>query len=284
MSKIQEALDKIAASQADRAKNMEVVEKRPRDNDYADDHGFYEAEVAREIAFMRQPEEMDDAQKAAQKIIGVRMLDRKVFNAFRDLRTTIIQRVKKSSPVIMVSSCANEGGSTFLATNLAAAIAMDETKTSLLVDCNLHHSGLDNLPLTDSGVGLKEFLKYPEQAIENIIYPTGIPRMRVIPAGTENIPMGEFFTSVRLRGLFDAIRKRYARRYIIVDAPSISENADARILSQICDYVILVVPYGKVTESQIINSARIVTKEKLLGTVFNNEPRLRSFYGDRRLF
>lgn len=284
MSKIQEALDKIAASNADRAKNMKVVEEDPRANDYADDQGFYEAEVAREIAFMHQPEEMDDAQKATHKIIDVQMRDRKVFNAFRDLRTTIIQRVNISSPVIMVSSCANEGGASFVATNLAAAIAMDETKTSLLVDCNLSHSGLDNLPLTDSKLGLKEFLKYPEQSIENIIYPTGVPRMRVIPAGTESIPMGEFFTSVRLRGLFDAIRKRYARRYIIVDAPSIVENADARILSQICDYVILVVPYGKVTESQIINSARIVTKEKLLGTVFNNQPRLRSFYGDRQLF
>jgi len=284
MSKIQEALDKIAASKANLPKNIKVAEEDSRANDYADEQGFYEAEVAREIAFMQQPQEMDDAERAAHKIIGVQMRDRKVFNAFRDLRTTIIQRVKISSPVIMVSSCANEGGTSFVATNLAAAIAMDETKTSLLVDCNLTHSKLDELPLTDSKLGLKEFLKYPEQSIEDIIYPTGVPRMRVIPAGTENIPMGEFFTSVRLRGLFDAIRKRYARRYIIVDAPSIAENADARILSQICDYVILVVPYGKVTESQIINSARIVTKEKLLGTVFNNQPRLRSFYGDRRLF
>ena len=160
--------------------------------------------------------------------------------------------------------------------NLAAAIAMDETKTSLLVDCNLSDPDLSRLAVSDkpeAAIGLKDYLQNNNCSVKDIIYPTGIPRLRLIPTGLKNIPMAEYFTSLRLHRLFDEIKQRYTRRYIFVDAPPVSNDADARILAEVCDYVILVVPYGKVTEEQVLKAARAIGKEKLLGTVFNNEPR-----------
>ncbi|MCW9014616.1 MAG: hypothetical protein OQL06_12605 [Gammaproteobacteria bacterium] len=275
MSKIQEALDKIKASknaeEFDLSKQTGLPQERIGSKA---DIKLSETAVFNQITHMYQPEELSPDEKDRLKIISTSMNDRKIFNAFRDLRTTISQRIEeKASPVIMVTSCTSQGGSSFVAQNLAVAVAMDESKTSLLVDCNLNAPKFSELIISENIVGLKDYLKEENRSVDEIIHPTGIPRLRVIPAGVLDIPMTEYFTNIRLRKLFEDIRERYSHRYIIVDAPPIEENADTRILAQICDYAILVVPYSKVTEKQVLTSARAIGKEKLLGTVFNNQPR-----------
>lgn len=268
MSKIQDALDKIKAS--NESINGTVVDQ-DRDNF---SRNKYNKTPASSISEMHQADEFTDEHKARARIISSTMNDRKVFNAFRELRTTVMEKTNKTSPVIMVTACNSDSGSSFVALNLAASIAMDETKTSLLIDCNFSNPNHSDLTDSANKIGLKEYLQDTECRVEDIIFPTGIPRMRLIKSGDANTPMAEFFTSVRLHNLFDDIRKRYERRYIIVDAPAIDENADARILAQVCDHVILVVPYGKNSEKQVLTTARTIGKEKLLGTVLNNEPQL----------
>lgn len=276
MSKIQDALDKIKASKQEAVDfsahsiNTSAPGQQPG-------VGLSVTESISRIQDMKQPEEMPSAQKAKNKIIDNLMADRKAFNAFRDFRTTVLQRVHNTSPIIMVTSCIPGGGGSFVALNLATAIAMDETKTSMLIDCNMHDDSYTDLILSDVKTGLKDYLRGDNCTIGDIIHPTGIPRMRAIPTGLLNIPMAEHFTSARLRQLFDDVKSRYDHRYIIVDAPPIAENADARILAQVCDYVVLVVPYGKITEDKVIATARAVGKDKLLGVVFNNQPRTPRF-------
>lgn len=272
MSKIQDALDKIKAERLHEADNVKNYNHFGEPQPYSDgvEADCPDTQVMKSISNMHQPEELKAREKAVLKIISAEMPDRKVFNAFRNLRTTVLEKVKGASPIIMVTSCIPNGGGSFVALNLAAAISMDEAKTSLLVDCNLNDPNFSGLPVANSPAGLKEYLKNEGAEVKDIIYPTGIARMRVIPAGTMGVSVGEFFTSLRMRRLFDEIKKRYKQRYIIVDAPSITDSADARILAQVCDYVVLVVPYNKVNQEQVLSSARAIGKEKLLGTVFNN--------------
>lgn len=273
MSKIQDALDKIKANNQN--VNKSIV-NHDRDNFLRNNYNKNSSTpgTGSSISEMHQVEEFTDEQKANSRIITSKMNDRKVFNAFRELRTTVMEQTNKTSPVIMVTACNSDSGSSFVALNLAASIAMDETKTSLLIDCNFSDPSYSDLTDSENKIGLKEYLHDTECLVEDIIFPTGIPRMRLIKSGDASMPMAEFFTSVRLHNLFDDIRKRYDRRYIIVDAPAIDENADARILAQVCDYVIVVVPYGKNSEKQILMTAKTIGKEKLLGTVLNNEPQM----------
>lgn len=273
MSKIQDALDKIKASQqAESSSSAEPLNIAGKDQ-HTSAIPLSEDSTSARIQDMEQPEEMSPEQKARAKIIDNTMPDRKAFNAFRDFRTSVLQRTHDSSPIIMVTSCVPGGGGSFVALNLAASIAMDEAKTSLLIDCNMNDNSYSDLILSDIKTGLKDYLIGTDCNISDIIHPTGVPKMRAIPTGGLNVAMAEYFTSARLRQLFNDVKSRYSHRYIIVDAPPIVENADARIIAQVCDYVILVVPYGKVTEDKVISTARTIGKEKLLGTVFNNQPR-----------
>jgi len=84
----------------------------------------------------------------------------------------------------------------------------------------------------------------------------------------------EYFTSRKVRGLLKGVQQRYPDRYIIINAPPVTNSADTRILAELADLVLLVVAYGRTTEQQIINAAKAIKSEKLLGIVFNDDPQL----------
>ncbi|MHB8551027.1 MAG: P-loop NTPase family protein, partial [Acidiferrobacterales bacterium] len=194
-------------------------------------------------------------------------------DAFRDLRTKLIKKGGSGNMVLMVTSVAAGDGATFVARNLAVSFAFDESKTALLVDCNLRNPGLMRRSGVEAQRGLTDYLEATDMLVEKIIYQVGIPRLRLIPSGTRRDFPSEYFTSLKMRQLLESLKARYAERYVVLDSPSVMESADSRILAELADYVLLVIPYGKASEAQILAAARAIGAQKLVGIVFNNEPR-----------
>ncbi len=58
---------------------------------------------------------------------------------FREIRTRLLALGGATNFVTMVVPVSHRSGGSFVARNLAAAFAFDETKTSLLIDCNLRY-------------------------------------------------------------------------------------------------------------------------------------------------
>lgn len=204
-----------------------------------------------------------------RKLIFPRMRDKRVLNVFRDIRTKLIEKSGNKNFTLMVTSVCEEGGSTFVANNLAASIALDQGKTSLIVDCNLYSPASSQL-LDGEHIGFSDFLESPTISIENIIYATGIPRLRLIPIGKSLDISPEYYTSYRMKQFTEELASRYSDRYVILDVPPVGSTTDARILADCCDYVVLVVPYGRVTKDQLKKSIASFDGDKLMGVIFNN--------------
>ena len=119
-------------------------------------------------------------------------------------------------------------------------------------------------------IGFSDFLENPSISIEEVIYATGVPRLRLIPIGKSADIGPEYYTSYRMRQFIEELSGRYSDRYVILDVPPVSSTADARILSEYCDYVLLVVPYGKVTKDQLQRAIGNFPEDKLVGMIFNN--------------
>jgi Mrp family chromosome partitioning ATPase len=189
--------------------------------------------------------------------------------AFRDLRTRLLGRSNGKNFICMVVSVTSGGGS-HVAANLAAAIALDKTKTSLLIDCNLHSPSIDRLLPGGSEIGLTDYLDDQRISCEDIVYGTGIKRMRAVPVGNNCDGGTEKLSSERMAQLLQELKSRYLDRYIIVDAPSAQNyEADVSLLSDICDFMVLVVPYGKVNEAQLNAEIQKIGLDRLAGVVFN---------------
>ena len=170
---------------------------------------------------------------------------------------------------LVVPVSAGSGGS-FVARNLALAFAFDEARTSLLVDCNLRNPTQDRaLEVEADSGGLVDYLEHPATGIKPIVYHTGIPRLRLIPAGKTREAQGEFFSSFRMRAVLDSLRCRYPDRYLFLDGPPIKGGPDARILSDLADYVVVVAGYGRDTPATINRAVAGFDPNKLAGLVFN---------------
>jgi Mrp family chromosome partitioning ATPase len=198
------------------------------------------------------------------------MPDVKTLNIFRQLRTKLMQKAKNSNFSLLVSSIAPEGGSTYISENLAASIALDFEKTALLVSCSNSLSKHDKLVCPSTDYGLTDYIDDTSLTASDIIYASGIPRFRKVPIGSYGTSSSELFVSERMSEFMKEIKSRYNERHIILDAPPINSSSDARVLADHCDFTVLVVPYGKVTNLQITAGINSIPTNKFAGLVFNN--------------
>ncbi len=228
-----------------------------------------------DLANMEEAKLFSDRQLELLGIVHPRSKNRVLVDSMRQLRTKLYSLKEEGNFSVLVSSVTPQGGGSFVALNLAATIAFDKAKTSLLVDANVHDPVIQKLMKLigrDDSHGLLEYLEHPELGIENIVSPSGIPRMRCIPMGSHSEISAEHFTSARYKQLMIDIKERYDNRFVVVDGPSMSTSADARILSDICDYTVLVLPYGGVTPGALDSIVDEIDERKLAGVVINDQP------------
>lgn len=194
-------------------------------------------------------------------------------DAFREIRTRLLELGGKHNLVTLIVPVSPGSGSSFVARNLATAFAFDEARSSLIIDCNLRYPAQHEAFGLDRGSeGLIDFLEHPSMGIKSIIYHTGIPRLRLIPAGVSRENSSEYFSSFRMRAVIDSLRCRYPDRYLFLDGPAIKGAPDARILSDLADQVIVVAGYGRDTPAAINQAAASFDPAKLAGLVFNHGP------------
>lgn len=235
---------------------MQIVEKKETDQS--------------DINRMGEVDQFSPTELERLKIVNGSMGNVKILNTFRELRTQLLKKNDKKNFVCMVSSITNTGGASYVAKNLAAVFALDKSKTSLIIDANLYAPSLDELIIGEASLGITDYLSNSNLNIKDVVYATGVPRLRVVPIGGNSEGAAEYFSSEKMQRFIDELRSRYSDRYIFIDAPPVIDSSEARILTEISDMVLLVVPHGRATQEQIETAIDSVDSEKLVGLVYNN--------------
>jgi Mrp family chromosome partitioning ATPase len=199
-------------------------------------------------------------------------------DAFRELRTRLLSLAGRSYAeggnfVTLVAPVRPGCGGSYVARNLAAAFAFDETRQALLIDCDaMHPAQHEALGVGGERGGLIDYLENPGLPLEDVIYPTGVPRLQLIPSGRIRETPGESYSSLRMRAAIDALRAAQPNRQLLLDGSPVQGSPDARILSELADLVVLVVGEGQVASDAIDKAVASFPPEKLAGVVFNRLP------------
>lgn len=279
MSKLADALRK---SQAIRRVTHDKSHKssdwqedvEPRTNTFTPSEEVLELEPGRDLILTDEPLQHSEDELGSKRIIYPGMKDKTAENSFRDLRTLITQKTGGGNSIILVTSVRRGGGASFVSFNLAVAFAMDWARTSVVVDCNFRRPGYYNNLLEEEALGMSDFLAAQKVRIDDIVQSCGIPRVRIISAGTRRHDVADLVNSKRADRLVKDLKRRYRERTVFMDAAPITQSADAQVLMEYCDHVLLVVPYGNSDEQEIAAAAELIPKKKFIGVVFNNEPRI----------
>ena len=240
-----------------------------------DQHDIDANGAPQSLSRARQEQSLTTRQLEERRLIHRQESVRVHADAFRELRTRLLElgAPHGSNFVTLVAPVRHGCGGSYVARNLAAAFAFDDTKQALLIDCDATHPAQgDALRVTAERGGLIDFLENEDLPMRDIVYPTGIPRLQLIPAGRIRETAGESFSSFRMRALIDSLRTHHGNRHLILDGSPVLGSPDARILSELADLVVLVVGYGQVAPDAVDKAVASFPPEKFAGVVFNQRP------------
>ena len=157
-----------------------------------------------------------------------------IANAVRTMR--VAMEVNGQLPAtILLTAAADRQGTTTIAVNLAETIAR-ENRRVLLVDLHFTAPMAAKLLDVDTPRGLAELIEGGDPT--ELIRPSDVPRLDVLPAGTPPKDSGALLNSERFAALITMLASAYD--HVIFDAPPLARGDDARIVASICDGTVLV--------------------------------------------
>jgi len=222
--------------------------------------------VSRRPSRVRGPERGTSGPRVPKGLATPDQLD-----AFRELRTRLLAMadgVGLQHFATLIVPVSSGSGASFVARNLAVAFTLQDQRVAILVDCNVRHPTQDaalGAPVDDGG--LFDYIEQPRASIQKLIRATTIPGLHLIPAGRPAVMPREYFSSQPMRMVMAALKQ--APCFPFLDGPPAKGSPDARILSGLVDFVILVAGYGLDTPEAISQAAGLFDPTKFAGVVFN---------------
>lgn len=206
--------------------------------------------------------------------------DSSIAEAYRTLRTNIeFSSVGKEMRIIMITSASRGEGKSTTAVNLAISLAQAGKKV-LLIDADMRNSSIHRILRVDNKIGLANYLALQTELPE-IINPTHISNLSVIPSGTQPPNPAELLTMNQMDRLLEELKKEF--HTIILDTPSALSVTDAQIIAAKSDGVLLVVEQGFVKREagKKVKAYLKHVNARLLGVVFNkiNKANLDTYAG-----
>ena len=187
-----------------------------------------------------------------------------LINAFGPLSATL-----KNSNIIMVTSGRSSEGKTFTASNLALSIASEQDKTVLLVDADVLRPNILNTLGLERRQGLMEYLTGEVNDIADVLYPTNIDKLKIIPAGKSHHLSTELLASQKMHETINEFANRYSDRVVIIDPPPLIGITETAVLANFAGQAVVVVEEGKAKLNDVKNCIDRLNPEMAIGFVVN---------------
>lgn len=186
---------------------------------------------------------------------------------FRTLRSRLYQlRANQSLRTLLVTSAIPGEGKTFVTANLAQAIVRQPDRRALIIDADLRCARL-HLPLgAPTAPGLTDYLR--GEADEMAVIQHGQEgNLCFIAGGNEVTDPSELLSNGRLKVLLDRVTPVFD--WVILDSPPCVPVADASILADLCDGILLVVRAGSTPSDIALRGRQELQGENIVGVVLN---------------
>jgi polysaccharide biosynthesis transport protein len=227
----------------------------------------------------RQIEETTELSTLAQIPSATRQYPMHLFNsnspheeAFRRLRANILM-LGQDVPLrtLMVTSAGPGEGKSTVVANLARMMAKLQRRI-VVVDCDLRLPSLQRVFHLPNDTGLSSVLR-GETTLEQALQFSNIPGVLVLTSGPIPGDPAELLSSPRMAVLI----KRLADQcdMVLLDTPALLAVADAGVLAQLADGVVLVVGRALVREEALRTTREQLAnlKARLVGVVVNHAER-----------
>jgi protein-tyrosine kinase len=172
------------------------------------------------------------------------------------------------SNLILVTSALQGEGKSFVALNLAAGIARQGDRRALLIDADVKRNSLGHLVGVSAEPGLLDLIRSGGNS-EELLLPTALPNLDILPIGTGIEESSELLPSKRMAELLEDLSRRYADRPVIFDAPPCLSSSNPHVLAPLVGQVILVVAAGTTHQGDIEAALELVQNCRSVSLLLN---------------
>ncbi len=210
------------------------------------------SELGRENGAMEQDVATEAIEQLGAEIVSIRAPRSAVAEQYRILATNLASlRGDRSGGVVMLTSSRQGEGKTVSSCNLALTIAKESPDRAVLIDCDLRRPRVHAYLGLDRSPGLTELLRGQAQ-IDDVLRPTLLPNLMVIPCGAPTNQSGALLRSPLMAKLLARLRR--GNRWVLVDAPPTISISDSLVIGRMVDAALMVVEANSTQRRKILHA------------------------------
>jgi len=192
-----------------------------------------------------------------------------IAEAYRVLRTNLrFSGMPNPGGALLVTSAGPGEGKTTTAANLAVTLAQGGRRV-ILIDTDLRRPMVHKLFGLANEVGFASLFLDDAPTLDQVMHPTAIPSLSVIPSGPLPPNPAEMLDSPLMKKILDDVRAQ--ADMVVFDSPPTLAVADASILGARCSGAVIVVDAGRARSDVAKRTLETLkqTNTKVLGVVLN---------------
>ncbi|MDB5367465.1 MAG: chromosome partitioning ATPase [Rhodospirillales bacterium] len=182
--------------------------------------------------------------------------------------------------LMLVTSTKPKEGKTFVATNLALSMSVEEDYGVLLIEADTKRRTLERNLGVDDRPGLIDLIADPTHKVADLVLRTNIPKLSILPAGRTREQTSELFASRRMREVVDELSRLYRDRIIIFDGPPCLASSDPQTLSGLVGQVLFVIEAGMTQQAEIEAGLGLLSCPDISLLLNKSEPSLTRGFGN----
>jgi protein-tyrosine kinase len=192
--------------------------------------------------------------------------DPRLSEQFRRLAATLIHGQRSSRlRSLLITSAVPEEGKTLTSVNLSLILSESYRRRVLLIDADLRRPSIGGLANLDMSDGLSESLNAHDERKVSLVQLS--ETLSLLPAGRPQKDPLSAISSPRMSRLIEEAAGQFD--WVIVDTPPLSAAADAGLLAELVDGVLMVIRADRTPQKLIDHAIDALGKERILGVILN---------------
>jgi Mrp family chromosome partitioning ATPase len=162
---------------------------------------------------------------------------------------------------ILLTSASPQEGKTTVTLGLAMSFMFERDWRVVLIDADMRSPELSRRSNLSEELGLLDYLDDDTLEIKDVVYPTNVDGVLIVPAGKPRIDAPELITTERMTQLLKAIHAENQRSIVLIDSGSILACSETVSLAHHAAHILFVVSKGQTKKADINEGIKLLHRQ-----------------------
>ena len=162
---------------------------------------------------------------------------------------------------ILLTSASPQEGKTTVTLGLAMSFMFERDWRVILIDADMRSPELSRRSNLADELGLLDYLDDDMLEIKDVVYPTNVDGVLIVPAGKARINAPELITTDRMTQLLKAIHAENQKSIVLIDSGSILACSETVSLAHYAAHSLFVVSKGQTKKSDINEGLKLLHRQ-----------------------